>query len=90
MFQYYILEIVKAPETGYSHNVFWTFDADKDLARRKAEAKAYELLQVAAVDANYLHSVTVLADDGFQIMSKCYRNVPEPQPVPPDPDQGNG
>ena len=56
MYQYYILEIVKAPETGYSHNVFWTFDADKDLARRKAEAKAYELLQVAAVDQNYLHS----------------------------------
>ena len=89
MFQYYILEIIKAPTTGYSHNVFWTFDADKDLARRKAEAKAYELLQVAAVDANYLHSVTVLADDGFQIMSKCYRNVPEPQPEP-EPDQGNG
>ena len=85
MFQYYILEIVKALETGYSHNVFWTFDADKDLARRKAEAKAYELLQVAAVDQNYLHSVTVMADDGFQIMSKVYRNVPEPQP-----EQGNG
>ena len=89
MFQYYILEIIKAPETGYSHNVFWTFDADKDLARRKAEAKAYELLQVAAVDHNYLHSVTVLADDGFQIMSKVYRNVPEPQPEP-EPEQGNG
>ena len=85
MYQYYILEIIKAPETGYSHNVFWTFDADKDLAKRKAEAKAYELLQVAAVDANYLHSVTVLADDGFQIMSKVYRNVPEPEP-----EQGNG
>lgn len=80
MYQYYILEIIKAPETGYSHNVFWTFDANKDLARRKAESKAYELLQVAAVDENYLHSVTVLADDGFQIMSKCYRNVPEQQP----------
>lgn len=89
MFQYYILEIVKAPETGYSHNVFWTFDADKDLARRKAEAKAYEILQVAAVDQNYLHSVTVLADDGFQIMSKVYRNVPEPQPEP-EPKQDNG
>ena len=89
MYQYYILEIVKAPETGYSHNVFWTFDADKDLARRKAESKAYELLQVAAVDANYLHSVTVLADDGFQIMSKVYRNVPEPQPEH-EPEQGNG
>ena len=89
MYQYYILEIVKAPEIDYSHNVFWTFDADKDLARRKAEAKAYELLQVAAVDQNYLHSVTVLADDGFQIMSKVYRNVPEPQPEP-EPEQGNG
>ena len=89
MYQYYILEIIKAPETGYSHNVLWTFDADKDLARRKAEAKAYELLQAAAVDANYLHSVTVLADDGFQIMSKVYRNVPEPQPEP-EPEHGNG
>ena len=89
MYQYYILEIVKAPETGYSHNVFWTFDADKDLARRKAEAKAFELLQGAAVDSNYLHSVTVLADDGFQIMSKCYRNVPEPQPKP-EPEKDNG
>ena len=88
MHQYYILEIIKAPENGYFHNVFWTFDADKDLARRKAEEKAYELLQVAAVDQNYLHSVTVLADDGFQIMSKCYRNVPEPKPEP-EPEQGN-
>ena len=89
MFQYYILEIIKAPETGYSHQVYWTYDENKDLARRKAESKAFELLQVAAVDQNYLHSVTVLADDGFQIMSRCYRNVPEPQPEP-EPEQGNG
>lgn len=90
MYQYYILEIIKAPETGYSHNVFWTFDSDKDLARRKAESKAFELLQVASLDANYLHSVIVLADDGFQVMSRNYRNIPEPQPVPPDPKEDNG
>lgn len=89
MYQYYIIEIIKAPETGYSHNVFWTFDEDKDLARRKAESKAYELLQVAATDENYLHSVSVMADDGFKIMTKCYRNVPEPQSEP-KPELNNG
>ena len=88
MFQFYIIEILKNDQ-GYAHNVFWAFDADRDLARRKAESKAYEVLAEAAVDETYLHSVTVLADDGFEIMSKCYRNVPEPQPEP-DPDDNNG
>ena len=87
MFQYYIIEILKN-ENGYGHNVSWAFDADRDLARRKAEARAYELLAEAAVDETYLHSVTVLADDGFEVMSKCYRNVAEP--VPPETDQSNG
>lgn len=78
VYQYYIVEIKRLTNGEYEHNVQWAWDADKDLARRKAESKAFELLAVAAVSETILHSVTVLSDDGGLVMNRCYNNV-QPQ-----------
>lgn len=80
MYQYYIIEIKKT-NGEYEHNVLWAFDADQDTARRKAESKAHELLAVAALSETTIHSVTVLSDQGFTLMNKCYQNVTE-EPTP--------
>lgn len=82
MFQDYVIEIVKNAEGQYSHNVYWTFDETADKARRKAESKAYELLALAALSETMVHSVTVLSDEGFNVMNKCYKNIAKPQPEP--------
>lgn len=78
MYQYYIIEIRKYPNGEYEHYVYWAYDEDPDVARRKAESKAYELLKDAALSQTSIHSVTVLSDDGFSIMSKNYRNNVKP------------
>ena len=81
MYQFYIIEIRKNVNGEYEHNVRWAFDANLDLARRKAEAIAYELLMVAALSETITHSVTVLSDEGFVVFNKCYHNVqPTPEP----------
>lgn len=75
MYQFYVIEIKKNAAGEYEHNVFWAYDENLDLAQRKAEAKAYELLQVAALSETQTHSVTVLSDEGFEVFNKCYHNV---------------
>lgn len=74
MYQYYIIEIKKLPNGEYEHNVFWEYDADQQAAQRKAESKGYDLLSKAALSNTVLHSVTVLSDDGFTVLSRSYRN----------------
>lgn len=73
--QFYIIEIKQYPNGEYEHNVQWAYDEDQDTAQRKAEAKAYELLQAAALSETATHSVTVLSDEGFRVMGKCYHNI---------------
>ena len=75
MYQFYIIEIKQYPNGEYEHTVNWEYDTNQDLAQRKAEAKAYELLQGAALSETVTHSVTVLSDEGFKIMGKCYHNI---------------
>lgn len=75
LYQFYVIEIKKTAAGEYEHNVFWAYDENLDLAQRKAEAKAYELLQVAALSETQTHSVTVLSDEGFVVFNKCYHNV---------------
>jgi len=89
MFQYYVIEIIKDAQGQYSHNVHWTFDESADKARRKAESKAYELLSAASLSETKVHSVTVLSDDGFLVMSKCYKNISD-QPAPEPEQENNG
>lgn len=75
MYQFYIIEIKKNTNGEYEHNVYWAWDADQDLAQRKAESKAFELLTAAALSETLTHSVTVLSDEGFKVMNKAYHNV---------------
>ena len=79
MYQFYIIEIRKLPNGEYEHEVFWEWDDDKQVAQRKAESKAYDLLSKAALSETVIHSVTVLSDDGYQVMTKNYRNNVTPE-----------
>lgn len=74
--QFYVIEIKQYPNGEYEHNLYWEYDEDQDLARRKAESKAYDLLRTAALSNTITHSVTVLSDDGFRGLGNCYHNVP--------------
>ena len=73
--QFYIIEIKQYPSGEYEHQLYWEYDEDQDLARRKAESKAYELLKDAALSPTVTHSVTVLSDEGFKGLSNCYHNI---------------
>lgn len=53
----------------------WTYDVNPDLAQRKAESKAYDMLKAAALSETITHSVTVMSDEGFTVLNKCYHNV---------------
>lgn len=75
MYQFYVIEIKKFPSGDYEHNVDWAFDEDQDLAQRKAESKAYKILESAALSETTTHSVTVMSDEGFSVLNKCYHNV---------------
>lgn len=75
MYQFYIIEIKKYPNGEYEHNVDWAYDANPDLAQRKAESKAYDLLKAAALSETTTHSVAVMSDEGFTVLNKCYHNV---------------
>ena len=75
MYQFYIIEIKKYPNGEYEHNVDWAYDANPDLAQRKAESKAYKILESAALSETTTHSVTVMSDEGFTVLNKCYHNV---------------
>lgn len=84
MYQYYIIEIKKTAGE-YEHTIDWAWDENQDLARRKAESKAYKLLETAALSQTSIHSVTVISDQGFVVMSKCYQNIPETVNTPAEP-----
>lgn len=75
MYQFYILEIKKFSNGEYEHNVDWAFDEDQDLAQRKAESKAYDMLKAAALSETTTHSVTVMSDEGFSVLNKSYHNI---------------
>lgn len=49
MYQFYVIEIKKYPNGEYEHNVDWAYDTNQDLAQRKAESKAYDILKAAAL-----------------------------------------
>lgn len=76
LYQFYIIEIKQYPNGEYEHQLYWEYDTDRDLARRKAESKAYDLLKSAALSQTVTHSVTVLSDDGLSCLGKCYHNLP--------------
>ena len=72
MTQYYILEIQKYQDGSYGHLVHIAYDADPDLARRKAESKYFEVLSAAAVSGLPLHAATLVFQNGSCVMSRCY------------------
>lgn len=74
--QFYIVEIKQYPNGEYEHTINWEYDEDNDLARRKAESTAYDILSEAALSPTVTHSVTVLSDEGFVVLNKCYHNIP--------------
>lgn len=74
MYQYYILEVQKSKAGEYSHIVHYAFDADPDLARRKAEAAYYTVLAAAAVSDTAMHSAVLVSANGFPILNQCYNN----------------
>ena len=74
MYQYYILEVQKSKGGEYSHLVHYAFDADQDMARRKAEAQYYTVLAAAAVSDTAMHSVVLVSAEGFPIKHECYNN----------------
>ena len=75
IYQFYVIEIKRDANGEYEHNIRWAWDADRDLAQRKAEAIAHGMLAEAAMSETISHSVTVLTDQGFTVMNKCYQNI---------------
>ena len=75
IYQFYIIEIKRLANGEYEHNVQWAYDTDINLARRKAESIAHGLLKDAALSETLLHSVTVLTDEGHQVLNKVYHNI---------------
>lgn len=79
VYQYYIVEIQQNTAGEYGHIVHWAFDADPDVARRKGEAKFYEVLSAAALSNLPKHSAILFNSDGTPIDHKCYeKNIPAP------------
>lgn len=77
MTQYYILEIQKYQDGTFGHLVHIAYDADPDLARRKADSKFYEVMSAAALSGLPSHSVTLIYQNGSCVKSGCYTNNSE-------------
>jgi len=75
MYQYYILEVQKSKEGEYSHTVHYAWDADPDVARRKAESQYHAVVAAAAVSDTAMHSAVLVSAEGFPIENKCYINA---------------
>lgn len=87
MTQFYIIEIKQLSNGEYEHEVSWAFDADADAARLKGESTYYDKLSKAAVSNYAQHSVTLISDEGFPVMNKCYKHNVQPEPEPtPEPE----
>jgi len=74
MYQYYILEVQKNKDGEYSHIVHYAYDADPDMARRKAESAYYNVLAAAAVSDTAMHSAVLVSAEGFPVLNECYIN----------------
>ena len=69
---FYIIEIQKAKQGGYSHLI----DTAEGFAQ--AESKYYGKLQYAAISVIPVHTVYLLDDKGIVYNEKCYnREQPE-------------
>lgn len=77
MTQYYIVEIRKSQQGELEHDVQWSWDANPDLARLKAESKYYEILSQAAVSQYASHACIVFSQEGVPLMNKCYTHTAE-------------
>ena len=79
MYQNYVVEIQKAHNGDYGHNVFWLYDEDADKAMQKAEAKFHEILMYAATSNTETHAAILFTSEGFPVRNECYKHDPIPQ-----------
>ena len=83
MTQFYVVEIQQTQAGEYSHIVHWEYDADAELAQRKAESRYYTVLAAAAVSELKSHAAILFSAEGFPLMNKCYyHNAPAPAEEP--------
>lgn len=86
VYQYYVVEIQCNAAGEYSHDVHYVWDADPDVARRKGEAKFYDVLSRAALSNLAVHSAILFSTEGVPIDHRCYKKditpTPEPEPEP--------
>lgn len=88
MYQFYVVEIQKYQDGAFGHLVHYASDEDADVARRKGEAKYYEVLSAAALSEIPQHAAILFNAEGFPIMHQCYHKTisqPEPEPVEDEP-----
>ena len=82
VYQYYVVEIQCNAAGEYSHIVHYAWDTDPDVARRKGEAKFYEVLSAAALSNLAVHSAILFSTEGVPIDHRCYKKEVAPEPTP--------
>ena len=60
--------------------------------RNAAESAYHSVLASAAISSLPCHAAVLMTNEGFQLMSQCYKHpVPEPEPTPePEPETVDG
>lgn len=76
--KYYIIEIQKHADGNYAH-IVQTADT-----RNEAESKYHKVLAAAAISNLPKHSAILITDEGFLLMSQCYKHeyVPPIEELP--------
>lgn len=88
MYQFYVVEIQQYANGTFGHLVHYAYDEDADVARRKGEAKYYEVLSAAALSEIPQHAAILFNAEGFPIMHQCYHKTispPEQEQVEDEP-----
>lgn len=75
MYQYYIIEIQQTHAGEYAHLIHWAYDADRDIARQKAESTYHQILTAAAISDTAMHSATLISDEGVPLRNECYKHA---------------
>lgn len=70
--KYYIVEIQN--DNGSYNHIVQTADN-----RQQAESIYHQVLSYAAISTLASHTAVLLTDEGFMIMSQCYKHATEPE-----------
>lgn len=70
--KYYIVEIQN--NNGSYNHIVQTADT-----RQQAESIYHQVLSYAAISTLTAHTAVLLTDEGFMIMSQCYKHEVEPE-----------